>query len=314
MFKLFTILENAIFLFLILFIAVYGLILFYVTFKIPYESPTKESVTYSPIMCLKDLKQEKEKEVFVNRVGEYTTYNNPYRKNGVKGIKMAEISVPVLMYHHIGNAPQNASSKTYQYYIPVEEFEKQMRYLYLADYNVVTIDQLIGALEGKITLPERSVVITFDDLPPDQITNGLPILKKYGFKATFFMNVNRAYNDDKYVNALLNDGHAVGSHSYNHLDLTKIRDKNKLKFEIYESKKVLEERYKVPFKYFAYPGCKYTSEIEIMVKEAGYEAAFSCAIPHNKKSIKDIYRLGRRLITSDFDAFIARLEDREGIW
>lgn len=243
----------------------------------------------------------------------FSTYSNPYRDKKVRSYSNGEIPVPILMYHHIGPIPQNAAPNAWQYYVPVEEFNKQMTYLYLAGYNVISIDTLLSGLEGKLQLPEKPVVITMDDLNPDQIENGLPILKKYNFKATFFLNVNRAFNDDSYVKAILNDGHEIGSHSYNHIILTKLNE-NQLRFEIEESKRYLQNKYGVTIKYFAYPGCLYNSRVEQIVSNAGYVAALSCSVPYNGKKFSDRYHLGRRLITLEYDKFIARLEDREKVW
>jgi peptidoglycan/xylan/chitin deacetylase (PgdA/CDA1 family) len=67
-----------------------------------------------------------------------------------------------------------------------ETFEKQMAYIY-RNHSVIGLDDFIKYLAGKGVIPSASVVLTFDDGLKDNHDVALPILKKYGFTATFFL-------------------------------------------------------------------------------------------------------------------------------
>lgn len=83
--------------------------------------------------------------------------------------------VPVLMYHHL-------SGDT----LPAEQFHAQIAALAGAGYTSVTFDDLRGYVERGEELPEKPVVITFDDGYLSNMELGFPILQQYGMKATIF--------------------------------------------------------------------------------------------------------------------------------
>ena len=90
------------------------------------------------------------------------------------------MSVPVLMYHHV--LPKSGSIA-----IGVNEFEAQMKMLAENSYNTITPKELELWKTGQITLPKKSVLITFDDGWRDNFIYAYPVLKKYNLKATIFL-------------------------------------------------------------------------------------------------------------------------------
>src|SRR5262245_4880809 len=86
----------------------------------------------------------------------------------------------ILGYHKV-------SPEAHPFFEPVhpEIFEQQMQFL-KSCYTVMNLQELIArSLRGE--LPERAVVITFDDGYRDNYDYAFPILKKYGFPATIFV-------------------------------------------------------------------------------------------------------------------------------
>ncbi|MFB6367625.1 polysaccharide deacetylase family protein [Paenibacillus elgii] len=72
---------------------------------------------------------------------------------------------------------------------------------------------------------KREVALTFDDAPDDRFTpRVLDILKSEGVKATFFLIGNRVEAHPEIVQRMINEGHVVGNHSYNHANLPKLSD------------------------------------------------------------------------------------------
>lgn len=90
--------------------------------------------------------------------------------------------VVVLMYHDFGYSGNPAI-------INAEVFDDQMRALSENDFNVISIEQYVDYMEGKIDLPEKSVLITFDDGYSDFYEIAYPILQQYHFPATNFVIV-----------------------------------------------------------------------------------------------------------------------------
>ncbi|MDN3020128.1 polysaccharide deacetylase family protein [Paenibacillus sp. BSR1-1] len=102
----------------------------------------------------------------------------------------AEGGVPVLLYHHILKKAENpfpSNSNIVSY----EAFSEQMAYLYNQGYHTATLSELASYLNGAITLPPKTVVITFDDGMKTNYLYAYPVLKKYGFKAGNFLITNR---------------------------------------------------------------------------------------------------------------------------
>jgi peptidoglycan/xylan/chitin deacetylase (PgdA/CDA1 family) len=103
---------------------------------------------------------------------------------------------------------------------------------------------------------DKVVILNFDDGRKSQFTEAKSILDKYGFKASFYIVCNYIGNKPGYmdwneVNQLYAEGHDIGSHSMNHVNLAKLSKKD-LKFEIGQSKKCLED-HGIDVTSFAYP-------------------------------------------------------------
>jgi peptidoglycan/xylan/chitin deacetylase (PgdA/CDA1 family) len=72
---------------------------------------------------------------------------------------------------------------------------------------------------------KREVALTFDDVPDLKFTpQVLDMLKKSGVKATFFVVGNRAEAHPEIVKRMIQEGHVIGNHSYNHPNLPKVSD------------------------------------------------------------------------------------------
>ncbi|HEY3426639.1 MAG TPA: polysaccharide deacetylase family protein, partial [Negativicutes bacterium] len=92
-----------------------------------------------------------------------------------------ERNIPVLNYHQVEDNVNNPLTLSNQ------EFEEQMAYLHRHGYNSITPDQLIMHLRTGAALPDKPVLITFDDGYRDNYMNAYPIMKKYGFTGTVFL-------------------------------------------------------------------------------------------------------------------------------
>ncbi len=90
--------------------------------------------------------------------------------------------VPIIYYHSVGNDSCHPWSDLS---LPTSVFEKQLRYLKKNGFTTYTIAELH---ELASDIPKKSIVLTFDDGYLDNWIFAYPLLKKYGAKATFFVN------------------------------------------------------------------------------------------------------------------------------
>jgi len=95
-------------------------------------------------------------------------------------------SVPVLMYHSIGNPDRNWIWHFLT--CPWDVFEKQIQALSRRGFHTISLQELYDYMCTGKSLPPRPVVLTFDDGYLDNWIYAYPILKKYSFRGTIFVN------------------------------------------------------------------------------------------------------------------------------
>ena len=178
----------------------------------------------------------------------------------------------VLNYHQVDN-------KNNPLAIPIADFDAQMKYL--ADSGCVTItpDELYAGLNGEIELPEKPVLITFDDGYIDNYTNAFPILKKYGLRATIFIipaftSSNPAYMTWEQLKEMEAGGITIESHTFHHPKLEELPD-DEIRSELLNSKTTLEENLGHPIEFLAYPTGTYNLHIAGIAQDVGYKGAFT---------------------------------------
>ena len=88
--------------------------------------------------------------------------------------------ITILCYHRVG-------PRVSRMVMGPENFAAQLDYLAKNNYRVIRLADLPDFLAGKRALPKRAVVITFDDGHVSSYEHAFPLLKKYGFPATFFL-------------------------------------------------------------------------------------------------------------------------------
>lgn len=111
--------------------------------------------------------------------------------------------VPVLMYHriiaeeHLQTVHYNEQGELYGTIVTKEQFREQMEYLHKHGYTTLTLDEFKAYMNEKIDVPEKSVLITFDDGFKDNYINAYPVLKEYDMKATLFVITGRIDRDSR---------------------------------------------------------------------------------------------------------------------
>lgn len=185
--------------------------------------------------------------------------------------KLSDKGVPVLMYHSISTNPSNSLC------VSEKDFAAQMEWLKSQNYHTITVEQLNNALTKGTALPEKPVLITFDDGYRDNYIAAWPILKQNGLVGTFFIISNAIVPsriDWDELKDLIKHGNSIGSHTVNHLDLRTLSESQQ-ESELRDSKKIMEERLGIKIISFCYPAGKYNKTTLSLLKKHDYKMAFT---------------------------------------
>ena len=208
--------------------------------------------------------------------------------------------IPILLYHHVSDEKTDLPELT----ASSKEFDYQMKKLKDNGFSTITIEDLIKYMSNKfVILPEKPIVITFDDGYEDNYTYAFPILKKYNFKATVFMvGVNIDANNrlsKKQMQEMAAYGIDFGSHSITHSSLTSL-DEKELHKEIKKSKKQIEQVINKEVVIFSYPYGNY--DLNVLEKtQFNYKGAVTVLPGPAKSNYDNIFLLRRIPIFYDTD-------------
>lgn len=214
----------------------------------------------------------------------------------------------ILMYHSVGGFKSKHS-------IDPDIFEKQIRYI-VSKRSVISLVDLVAILRARKPLPERSVVLSFDDGYRDTFEVLLPILSKYSVPATLFLTTNLSEMEtmaniprpSKEQVRLLSQSSLVSieAHGHNHKNLT-LLSTEELRFEISQNKDAITDLAGHKARFFAYPyGYKNESVVSFISQQ--FEAAFG--IREGSVSLEDsLFTLPRVQVdrTVTFFEFALRL-------
>jgi peptidoglycan/xylan/chitin deacetylase (PgdA/CDA1 family) len=185
--------------------------------------------------------------------------------------------VPILCYHQIRDWKPTDSKTSRTYIVPPTAFAAQMRMLADSGYHTITPDQLYAYLISGTRLPEKPIMLSFDDTDLDQYTVGYPEMKKYGFKGVFFiMTVSLGrphYMSRDQVRSLSDEGNTIGSHTWDHHNVKKYEGNDWI-IQLDKPTKQLEQITGKRIQYFAYPFGLWNTAAFPELKKRGFVAAF----------------------------------------
>jgi peptidoglycan/xylan/chitin deacetylase (PgdA/CDA1 family) len=187
------------------------------------------------------------------------------------------VEVPILIFHSVRPYLPSDTGEARQYIATPGTLERELGWLKANGYASISFDDLARALQGGAPLPPKPVIISFDDGWESQFTYAVPLLEKYGFRATFFVYTNaigvKNYMTWEQLRSLEDAGMQIGCHSKSHWYLTRIRDGTTLRREISGARQVLEQHLGRPVTTFAYPFGQYNEHVVELVREAGFTSA-----------------------------------------
>jgi peptidoglycan/xylan/chitin deacetylase (PgdA/CDA1 family) len=168
------------------------------------------------------------------------------------------VQVPILMYHHITDAPTYNVLDESLTVVPTL-FSQQMEYLKSHNYHTITYNQLFDAFYYGGPLPSRPIILTFDDGHEDNYQFAFPILQAHGFSGMFFIITGeigwQGQMSLPQLRQMLVDGMQIGSHTIHHVDLnvTYLDSPTLAQHEIQQSQLTLEQSLRIPIQQFCYP-------------------------------------------------------------
>ena len=208
--------------------------------------------------------------------------------------------LPVVMYHHLTKDAGYANDYT----LPVDQFEQDLKYIQQQGYQTITLAQLIEFQKGQGELPDRPIMITFDDGFESFEAYAVPLLKKYGMQAVLAVvgdfadkftehedhNVSYSYLSWQGIAQAAREGNVeIISHTYSMHNNDGLRKgcnqkrgesddayRTALQNDLNQLQEKLTECIGTPPRAIAFPYGRFNSLSLEIVKNMGFDIAFSC--------------------------------------
>jgi peptidoglycan/xylan/chitin deacetylase (PgdA/CDA1 family) len=194
-------------------------------------------------------------------------------------------SVPILMYHSVALEPPEATRRLA---VLPALFESQVAYLANNGYTGLTFSDLAEAFRTGAPLPDRPVVLTFDDGYADFAREAWPTLRRHDFRATVFVTTGWVADAGQkaagnpldsmmswaQVGELSDAGIEMAAHSHSHPQLDQLSDDD-LRYELGHSKALLEDAIGGPVRALAYPYGYSSTRVRLAARSVGYRYAAS---------------------------------------
>lgn len=193
---------------------------------------------------------------------------------------LAQPHFNVLVYHHV--ATDTPASTT----ISPERFREHLTLLKDEGFTVVDIEEALDAVRGNSAseLPEKAVVLTFDDAYGNIYDNAFPMLQEFGYPFTVFVAtdpVDQSFNEMltwEELQALQDGGATIANHTRDHDYLVRHQPRDDAWLDsVRENIRHAQQRLETELtgdipRLFAYPYGEYTTDIKTMLAEEGYTA------------------------------------------
>ena len=220
----------------------------------------------------------------------------PVTTNDVASIFLKK-EVPVLCYHHIRNAKASDGANMKTYSVPPASFAGQMKALYDSGYQTILPDQLYEYLVHNRPLPQKPMMLTFDDTDEQQYSIGATEMNKYGFKGVFFIMtiaINRPrYMSKEQIKNLSDSGHEIAGHTWDHHMVTKYVGED-WDVQLLKPRRQLEEITGKKIQYFAYPFGLWNQAAITEIAARDYKLAF--ILSSKRDSTQPLYTVRRMIV------------------
>ena len=210
-----------------------------------------------------------------NPVADATSSTKEQSGNNIDSSVSTTPNAAILLYHHVSSSTPASTS------ISPEAFKSHMEYLD-AHHTVVSLQDVVSAIQHNSTLPENAVAITFDDGYANILDNAHPILADLGFPYTVFINPDEIGVGPKQLTweqviAMHNDGVVFANHTLDHLHMLNGEQVmgerawlEKVWQNVESAEKKIEDKLDISLKYLAYPFGEYNTALANKLKAEGY--------------------------------------------
>ena len=208
-------------------------------------------------------------------VADATSTTKEQSGNNIDSSVSTTPNAAILLYHHVSSSTPASTS------ISPETFKSHMEYLD-AHHTVVSLQDVVSAIQHNTTLPENAVAITFDDGYANILDNAHPILADLGFPYTVFINPDEIGVGPKQLTweqviAMHNDGVVFANHTLDHLHMLNGEQAmgerawlEKVWQNVESAEKKIEDKLDISLKYLAYPFGEYNTALANKLKAEGY--------------------------------------------
>jgi peptidoglycan/xylan/chitin deacetylase (PgdA/CDA1 family) len=208
------------------------------------------------------------------------------------------------MYHYISIPPDNTDIYRKELSVSPDIFRQHMQWLKDNGYTAIPLEQLIYALNiGWPPLPDKPVILTFDDGYTDNYENAYPIIKEMGFTATFFILTDvtdrkaPGYMTWDMLRDMTQNGMSVQVHGREHLDMTN-QTQDWLLYHLLGPAQTIEAELGYTPHLIAYPSGKYDENVIAAAQQYGYWGAVTTIFGSHQRKDK-IFELERLRISGN---------------
>ena len=190
------------------------------------------------------------------------------------------VQLPILMYHYLSTPPADADIYRQDLSVPPELFAAHLDRLLAEGYTTISLYQLQGHLMRGEPLPEKPVIITFDDGYRDNYENAFPLLRARGMTATFFVVTDfideerLAYLTWEMARTMHEGGMSIESHGRNHVSLAE-KDADYLVWQALGSLETIEYELGTRPRFVSYPAGEFDQRTVDIFASAGYWAGMT---------------------------------------
>lgn len=198
-------------------------------------------------------------------------------------IHFTSFGAVILQYHHVSDMTPKSTS------ITPAQFEVHLKYLQEHSFNVVPLSQIIDKIKHHLPLKDKTVAITFDDAYTDILTQAKPLLDRFNYPYTIFINPaiidrNKDRKSPRYLSweqlkALADENVIIANHGYEHDSMTRITNGltqaqwlTKQTELLLKSENIIKDKTGQSWRYLAYPYGEYNPAIQNWAKENGFIA------------------------------------------
>lgn len=220
--------------------------------------------------------------------------------------------IPILCYHRVREWEDDDDDEARPYIMPPRILAGQLGYLRDHGYTSISAAQVHEYYAFGRPLPPKPIMLSFDDSYGNQFTTAVPILKNYGFKATFFLATyfldRPFFMTSEQVVQLDHEGFDIQLHTWSHEDVTGYASEDDWEQQIVAPRRDLELLLGHPAPYFAYPFGRYDATAAHLLSVHHYLAAFRLQYVA-EGPIDPLFAIERRIANPYWDdaQFIAAL-------